>query len=129
MSDQLPKSDDGGARLDTHEVVAYLLDRLGRTSVAYIAGSRSRVMPARWAAPPGDSAHAEPSHDEARRLDAAHSVLRSIEDAENDRVARSWLLSANPRLDGATPVELIRNNNFAAVTHAVEAFIDDSYHS
>jgi hypothetical protein len=43
-------------------------------------------MPARWAAPPGDSAHSEPSIEEARRLKAAHAVFRSIEDAENDQV-------------------------------------------
>ena len=129
MSDLLVKASDDTARLDTHEVVAYLLDRLGRTSIAYLAGSRSRAMPARWAAPPGDSAHAEPSIEKTRRLKAAHALFRSIEDAENDQVARSWLLSANPRLDGATPVELIRNDDYSAVYRAAEAFISDTYHS
>jgi hypothetical protein len=129
MSERLAKAVDDGVRLDIHEVVAYLLDRLGRSSVAYIAGSRSRAMPARWAAPPGDSADAEPSHGEARRLKAAYSALRSIEAAENDLVARSWLLSANPRLGGATPIELIRNNDYPAVSRAVEAFINDTFHS
>jgi hypothetical protein len=70
-------------------VVAYLLARLGRTLTAFIAGSESRAMPARWAAPPGDSAHSEPSIEEARRLKAAHAVFRSLEDAENDQVERT----------------------------------------
>ncbi|BCO60129.1 MULTISPECIES: antitoxin Xre/MbcA/ParS toxin-binding domain-containing protein [Mycobacterium avium complex (MAC)] len=129
MDDQRTNAADGGARLDFHKAVADLLEHLGRTSVAYIAGSRSRAIVARWAAPPGDSAHAEPSYDEARRLEAAHSALRSIEDADNDGVARSWLLSANPRLDGATPVEVIRNGDYLAVARAVEAFVNDTYHS
>jgi len=129
MSDGLAKAGDGGAPPDIHEVVAYLLDRLGRTSVAYLAGSRSRAMAARWAAPAGNSAHAEPSYDEAQRLRAAHAALRSIEDAENDQIARSWLFSANPRLDGTTPVDLIRNSDYLGVTRAVEAFVNDTYHS
>ncbi len=129
MSDLLVKAANDTARLDTHEVVAYLLARLGRTLTAYIAGSKSRAMPARWAAPPGDSTHAEPSIEKARRLKAAHAVFRSIEDAENDQVARSWLISANPRLDGITPAELVRNDKFPAVYRAADAFITDTYHS
>jgi hypothetical protein len=129
MSDLLVKAADDTARLDTHQVVAYLLARLGRTLTAYIAGSKSRAMPARWAAPPGDSTHAEPSIEKARRLKAAHAVFRSIEDAENDQVARSWLISANPRLDGVNPGELLRNDQFPAVYRAAEAFINDTYHS
>jgi hypothetical protein len=129
MSDVLVKSADGTARMDTHEVAAYLLSRLGRTLTAYIAGSKSRAMPARWAAPPSDPAHVEPSDDKAGRLRAAHAVFRSIEDAENDQVARSWLISANPRLGGVTPAELIRDDKFPAVYGAVEAFLADTYHA
>lgn len=129
MSDLLVKAADDTARLDTHEIVAYLLFRLGRTLTAYIAGSKSRAMPARWAAPPEDSAHAEPSIEKTRRLKAAHAVFRSIADAENDQVARSWLTSANPRLDGVTPAELIRNDKFPAVYRAADAFITDTYYS
>jgi len=129
MSDVLVKAAEDTARMDTHEVVAYLLIRLGPTLTAYIAGSRSRAMPARWAAPPSDSAHAKPSDEKARRLKAAHAVFRSIEDAENDQVARSWLISANPRLDGVTPAELVREDKFPAVYRAANAFITDTYHS
>lgn len=129
LSDLLVKAGDDTARLDTYEVVAYLLARLGPTTVAYIAGSRSRAMPTRWAAPPDSSGHAEPSEEKARRLKAAHAVFRSIEEAENDQVARSWLLSANPRVAGATPADLIRDGDYPAVFRAAEAFIGDTYHS
>ncbi|MDG4666372.1 antitoxin Xre/MbcA/ParS toxin-binding domain-containing protein [Mycobacterium sp. 236(2023)] len=129
MSDLLVKAGDDTARMDTHEVVAYLLARLGRTLTAYIAGSKSRAMPARWAAPPGDSTHAEPSVEKARRLKAAHTVFVLIEEAENDQVARSWLVSANPRLDGVTPSELLREDMIPAVYRAADAFITDTYNS
>lgn len=129
MSDLLVKAGDDTARMDTHEVVAYLLRRLGPTLTAYIAGSKSRAMPARWAAPPGDSMHAEPSDDKARRLKATHTVFLLIEDAENDQVARSWLISANPRLDGVTPVELLRDDKAPAVFRAADAFITDTYYA
>lgn len=129
MADLLVKAAEDTARMDTHEVVAYLLERLGRTTVAYMAGSKSRAMPARWAAAPGDAAHAKPSEEKARRLKAAHAVFRLIEDAENDQVARSWLLSANPRLDGLTPAQLVREDRIPAVFRAAGAFIADTYHA
>lgn len=110
----------------TNEMSAYLLDRLGRTAVAYIARSRSRTLPNRWAAPPGDSAHAKPSSEEARRLKIAYEIFRSIEDFDGDQVARSWLLSANSRLDSETPVALIRRDDYPPVHRAAKAFITDS---
>jgi hypothetical protein len=56
-------------------------------------------------------------------------VFLLIADAENDQVARNWLISANPRLDGVTPVELVRNDNIPAVFRAADAFITDTYYS
>jgi hypothetical protein len=129
MSDLLTRAFDDTARMDTPEVVAYLLKRLGPTLTAYIADSRSRAMPARWAAPLGDRTHATPSDAKARRLKAAHTVFRSIEDGENDQVARSWLISANPRLDGLTPAQLIREERFPSVYRAAEAFVSDTYYA
>lgn len=129
MPDLLTKAAHDTARMDTHQVVAYLLERLGRTTVAYIAGSKSRAMPARWATAPADPGHAEPSEEKTRRLKAAHTVFRSIEDAENDQVARNWLLSANPRLDGLTPAQSVREDRVPAVFRAAEAFVADTYYS
>ena len=117
MSDLLIKAGDDTARMDTHEVAAYLLARLGPT------------LPARWATPPGERNHAEPSIEKARRLTATHTVFWLIEEAENDQVARNWLISANPRLDGITPAQLLREDQFGAVFRAADAFITDTYHA
>lgn len=127
--DLLTKSSEDTARMETHQVVAYLLERLGRTLTAYIANSRSRAMPARWATPPGGLNHAVPADDKATRLKAAHALFRSIEDAENDQVARNWLISANPRLGGHTPAELLREDQFPSVFEAAAAFVGDTYYA
>lgn len=129
MADLLVKAAEDTARMDTHEVVAYLLERLGPTNIAYMALSKSRAMPARWASAPGDVSHAKPSEEKTRRLKAAHAVFRLIEDAENDQVARNWMLSANPRLDGLTPAQLLREDRIPEVFRAAEAFVADSYYS
>lgn len=127
MADVLTKSCEDTARMDTHEVVAYLLERLGRTLTAYIANTRSRSMPARWATPPDQEGHAVPADDKVKRLKAAHAVFRMIEDSDNDQVARSWLISANPRLGGHSPADAIRDDDIPAVFHAAAAFVDDTY--
>lgn len=129
MVDLLTRACDDTARMDNHEVVAYLLERLGSTLTAYIASSRGRAMPARWATPPGDDKHATPSDDKVRRLKAAHAVFKMIEDADNDQVARSWLISANPRLDGRIPAEMIREDKIPEVYRAATAFITDNYYA
>lgn len=129
MVDLLTRACDGTARMDNHEVVAYLLERLGRTLTAYIASSRSRSMPARWATPPGDDKHATPSDEKVRRLKAAHAVFKMIDDAENDQIGRSWLISANPRLGGQTPAEMIREDKIRQVYRAAAAFIADNYYA
>lgn len=125
--DVLTRTCNDAARMDAHQVAAYLLERLGRTLTAYIANSRSRSMPARWATPPGEATHATPSDDKVTRLKAAHAVFRLIEDEENDQVARGWLISANPRLGGHTPAEYLRENKIPDVYRAAAAFVEDSY--
>src|SRR5258708_36852982 len=92
MSDLLVKAGDDTARMDTHEVVAYLLARLGPTLTAYIASSRRRAMPARWAPPPGERNDAEPSTEKARRLTATHTASWLIAKAEDGQLARSRLI-------------------------------------
>ncbi|QIX54067.1 DUF2384 domain-containing protein (plasmid) [Rhodococcus sp. DMU1] len=115
--------------METHEVVKYLLDRLGRTLTAYIAGSRSRAMPYRWATPPGQAHHARPADEKVRRLKAAHTVFTALEKAENDQVARSWLITANPRLGGHSPAEWIREDRIPEVFTAVTAFLEGTYYA
>lgn len=127
--DLLTKASDDTARMDTHEVAAYLLERLGPTLTAYIAGSRSRAMPKRWATPPEVAGHAQPSPEKAKLLQVAHSIFRTVEDADSDHVARNWLISANPRLDGKTVADAIREGRFADAFRATRSFVNDNYYA
>lgn len=127
--DTLTRNHTDTTRMPIHEVVKYLVDRLGPTLVAYIAGARSRAMPPKWAMPPSQDGHAVPTDDKARRLKAAHVAFTTIENADNDQVARSWLISANPRFDGSTPADLLRVDETGAVFDAVRAFADDDYYA
>lgn len=127
--DLLTKAADDTARMDTHEVAAYLLERLGPTLVAYIANSRSRSMPKRWATDPSDPDHAVPSTDKKSRLQAAHAIFVAIETSDNDQIARNWLIAANPRLDGVTPAQAIREGRFKDAFSASKAFVSDTYYA
>lgn len=127
--DLLTRASDDTARMDTHEVAAYLLERLGPTLTAYIAGSRSRAMPKRWATPPGVAGHAQPSAEKAKLLQVAHSIFRAVEAVDSEHVARNWLIAANPRLDGATVAEEIREGRIAEAYRATRSFVDDSYYA
>ncbi|MBD0862889.1 DUF2384 domain-containing protein [Gordonia sp. zg691] len=106
----------------------YLRDRLGRTLTAYIADTRNRTMPEQWASPPRRD-RAQPGEENSARLQATYIVLAMIEAAENDDVARSWLISANPRLDGHSPAEFIRIGRIPAVISAATSFVNDEYYA
>lgn len=129
VMDTLARNHTDTTRMPIHEVVQYLLDRLGPTLVAYMADTRSRAMPPKWAKAPTEPEHATPSDGKARRIRMAHTVFTTIADADDDQVARSWLISANPRFTGATPADLIRNDEAGTVYAAAEAFAKDDYYA
>ncbi|MGU3586716.1 antitoxin Xre/MbcA/ParS toxin-binding domain-containing protein [Rhodococcus sp. C26F] len=56
-------------------------------------------------------------------------AFTAIEDADNDQVARSWLISVNPRFDGHTPADLVRVGEMGSVFPAVTAFVNDDYYA
>jgi hypothetical protein len=128
-TDLLTRTHDKTARLDTHEVAKYLLDRFGPTFTAYIAGSRSRSLPARWATAPNEPNHVDPTMEKVLRLRTAHTIFTAIEQSENDQVARSWMIAANPRLGGTSPAELIRDDDFKVVFAAATAFLEGTYNA
>ncbi len=126
MADQSARFHAATMRLPLHQLVRELNGCLGTTLVAFIANVRGRQMPARWATDPADPGHAEPRDDAKQRLQLAHQVYRSIEANEDEHVARQWLIGANPRFNGQTPAERIREFNAGSVLGALHAFIEDT---
>lgn len=107
-------------RLDIHEVVRQLNKHLGPTLVAVLANVRDRKMPHRWANFDGP----EPRHGSHTRLKTAHRVWNAISTVEDDYVARSWFIGANPRLGEVSPVQALREGRERDVIAAAQAFVE-----
>ncbi|WP_084436658.1 antitoxin Xre/MbcA/ParS toxin-binding domain-containing protein [Aldersonia kunmingensis] len=128
-ADLLTGAGDATTRVETYQVVQYLLEHFGRTFTAFVANTRSRSLPARWALAPSLPTHVTPTEDKVRRLRTAHTISTAIAAAENDRIAYAWLIAANPRLDGQTPAQLIRDDDVAPVVAAAKAFLEGTYNA
>lgn len=111
-------------RQPTHLLIRELNARLGTTLVAYLANVRSRQQPNRWASDPGEPHHAKPGDEVRKRLQLAATVFTVIEENDDVTVARHWFIGANPRFNGRTPAERIREFDAAAVFSAAQAFVD-----
>jgi uncharacterized protein (DUF2384 family) len=93
----------------------------GITAVATALGV-PRSQPSRWVA--GTEI---PSGDVARRLlDLAQVLARALMVWAPD-VARIWLDSANPTLNGARPIDLLTDGRSSEVVDALEAIREGAY--
>ncbi len=106
-------------RLTRHELVRQLVIHLGPTLVAALANVRDSKLPHKWANPDGP----EPRAESYQRLLAAHRLWTLISNAENDSVARSWFIGANPRLGEEAPIMVLRAGDLAAALSAGKAFV------
>lgn len=110
------------SRLDVHELARQLNLHLGPTIVAFLADAADRRIAARWARVDGPQPRAEAE----KRLRFAHRVWAEIASAEGDSVSRAWFVGTNPRLNEVTPIEAIRGGQFADVSSAAHAFVEDA---
>lgn len=125
MSDLITRVHGATMRLPLHVLVQLLNKNLGTTLVAYMANVRSRQLPNKWALDPEDPNHVDPHDDVKKRLQLAYQAFRAIDDSESEHVARQWLIGANPRFDGQTPAERIRELDSLAVFGALGSFLED----
>ncbi len=109
----------GTVEPDIHRVARDLLDALGRTLIAALAGTRDRQLPKSWAREDGPL----PSPAEARRLRLARATFLRISDVEGGDVARAWFILGNKRL-GATPLTAIREDRHDDLMAAIDDFLD-----
>jgi hypothetical protein len=80
------------------EVAKELVDVLGSTLVAYIAGTRRRTEPEEWA-----NGESQPDALQELKLHAALEVLTPVRVQEGDDIARAWFIGQNVP-DGITGV-------------------------
>jgi hypothetical protein len=107
-------------RLPTPAMVRELLDHLGPTVVAALAGVRDRTQPYRWAIDDGP----RPRIASLSRLQVAYRVWCTIVDSDGVNVARAWLVGANPLFGEREPYLVIRDGLFSDVLAAAEEFVD-----
>ncbi len=107
-------------RLPHAELARQLVQHLGPTMVAVMAGVRDRKLPHKWASEGGPTPRAEA----LQRLQVAHRAWCAVASSEGDDVARAWFIGANPRLQEVPPYLAIRDGEFRKVMTAAAAFVD-----
>lgn len=106
-------------RVPAPDLARELLEHLGPTVVAALAGARDRKQPYKWA-----SHGAQPRQESVTRLQVAYRVWSTIADADGPNVARAWFIGANPRFGERPPYLAIREGLFGDVVAAAEEFVD-----
>jgi hypothetical protein len=106
------------AKLRPSELARQLVQHLGPTLVALIAGVRDRKLPHKWAQADGP----RPRDAALTRLQVAHRCWIILAPVEGGDVARSWFIGANPRLGEESPAIAIREGHFREVIAAAVAF-------
>ena len=105
-------------KMDTHELVRQLNSHLGPTLVALLSGVRDKKLPHKWAKAGGPT----PRDEALARLLMAHRVWSKLSTSENDSIARTWFIGANPRLGEVSPAMKLREGALSEVWDAAAAF-------
>ena len=108
-------------RMDDHEVARRLVNHLGATAVAALAGSKDAKAPFRW------MKETNPSAGASERMRVAHRVWQVLADGENEQTARAWFVGANPLLGEQSPVSALREGKCTEVLQAATAFLDGTW--
>jgi hypothetical protein len=99
--------------LPIHEVVRELVDLLGATTVAVIAGVSETRAVAQW------TTGREPQRPHVLRF--ALQISRMLSNAADREYARAWFHGSNPRLGDSSPMLLLREKPLAEVQGPIVA--------
>jgi hypothetical protein len=100
-------------RLPASQVVAKLVDVVGRKLTAYIGGVKDVRAVDRWIA------GGELYGDAEARLRFAFQVVRTLSEHESPAVVQAWLTGVNPELGDRVPVRLLREQDVDAVAPSI----------
>ena len=111
-------------RTPVTEQVATLISAIGSTLTAFIAGGRSRQMPAHWAI-----GITVPRREAQRRLGTAYACWIAIQSGEGPDTARNWFIGANPSLGDHSPSHVLRESgDGTSVLAAARLFLENDGH-
>ncbi len=110
-------------RLDIREVTRRLNNHLGRSLVAFLAGSQEGKASTDWATPDGPV----PPDEAQKRLRTAHRIWVALADAESAATARTWFIGSNPVLSDQAPAYALREGRLHDVSLAARAFLTGTW--
>lgn len=100
----------------TQDIARFLLDNLGASLTAHIAGVDRRTI-SRWAQ--GSPARA----DGEKNLRAAFQVFQLIQTVDAPHTVRAWFMGMNPQLEDISPAEALAEGLHREVMAAARAFV------
>lgn len=123
LEDWVSEGHGGGEADAVGILVRDLIDGLGPTLVAALAGETDLRLVQRWT----DGVAPFPTAGLRERLACAHRVWRRVAAAEGDGVAREWFVASNPWLQDDTVVAAIAESRLTEVSIAAQALVDESW--
>jgi len=108
------------ARLTTAEVASVLVDAMGGTLIAALAGAKDRKLPYRWR-----SGAVAPRLEAEVHLRAALDAWWILTASDSEDTARAWFIGCNPHLGDAQPFMALREGRLREVLAAARAFVSD----
>jgi len=104
-------------KVDIAGVAAFLVENLGTTLTAYIAGvdKKTVLRSAR--------AQSQPRTGVEQRLRAAFQVFQLLMSVESPHTVRAWFTGMNPQLDDLSPAEALSDGQDRAALAAARAFV------
>lgn len=107
-------------QMDIESVAKGLMTVLGPALVGALTGTSDRSVLGQWTRPFGD----EPGAAATERLRHAMVLWQRLSAAEDDDMARTWILATHPLLGGTTAVAALRADRFDQLDAAVSTFLD-----
>lgn len=96
-------------RLPIPEIVAKLIEVIGRKLTAYVGGVKDVRAVDRWMNGGELYNHSE------QRLRFAYQLVRMLAEREDPRIIQAWLIGLNPELGDRVPLKLMREGDLEAV--------------
>ena len=110
--------------LNIGETVRYLRREIGMTEVDLADGTGASTRTVRrWIA----AQATQPQARHARQIDDLKTIVDELEDSLTPKGIRQWLRARNRYLDGARPIDLLRQGQFDRVNDAARAFSEGYY--
>ena len=104
------------------EIVAELVEILGKKLTAYIGGVKDTRVVERWI-----HSSVEPYKDADRRIRLAYQIAKTLSEHDPARVVQAWFIGLNPELQDRAPLRLLKEEDLDKVgpelLNAMRAFL------